>query len=118
MPRPSCATHFIKKLKLYKMSNSLILEQVSKSELKDLIVTAVAEQFSISRQEAPAAAGLTLLTRQQTAKLLGITLSTLHEWTKTGVIQGTRICTRVRYRQSDVEEALKDIRHIKYCRNH
>ena len=100
------------------MSNSLILEQVSKSELKDLIVTAVAEQFSISRQEAPPVAGVTILTRKQTAQMLGITLTTLHEWTKTGVIQGTRIGSRVRYRQSDVEDALKDIRHIKYSRNH
>jgi excisionase family DNA binding protein len=46
----------------------------------------------------------------------GITLSTLHEWTKSGVIQGTRIGTRVRYRQADVEAALKDIQHVKYCR--
>jgi excisionase family DNA binding protein len=56
------------------------------------------------------------LTRQQTAQMLGITLSTLHDWTKNGIIQGTRIGTRVRYRQSDVENALKDIKHVKYSR--
>ena len=98
------------------MSNSLILEQVSKSELKDLIVQAVSEQFSKSHQASPPAREFTILTRQETAKTLGITLSTLHEWTKSGVIQGTRIGTRVRYRQSDVETALQDIKHLKYSR--
>ena len=99
------------------MSNSLILEQVSKSELKDLIGQAVAAQFSI-RQAEPSVKEFGILTRAETAKILGITLSTLHEWTKNGVIQGTRIGTRVRYRQSDVENALKDIQHVKYSRRH
>ena len=97
------------------MSNSLILEQVSKSELKDLISQAVAEQFAI-RQTAPTAKEFGIMTRQETAKLLGITLCTLHDWTKNGIIQGTRIGSRVRYRQSDVENALKDIQHVKYSR--
>jgi len=98
------------------MSNSLILEQVSKSELKDLIGQAVAEQISKGHQATTPTKELTILTRQQTAQTLGITLSTLHDWTKSGIIQGTRIGTRVRYRQSDVEAALKDIKHVKYSR--
>ena len=98
------------------MSDSLILEKVSKSELKDLISHAVAEQFSKNNQAPPPAKELAILTRQQAAQLLGVALSTLHEWTKNGIIQGTRIGTRVRYRQSDVEIALKDIKHVKYSR--
>jgi excisionase family DNA binding protein len=98
------------------MGNSLILEQVSKSELKDLIGQAVAAQFCKSHQAVPPAKELGILTRAETAKALGITLSTLHDWTKNGIIQGTRIGTRVRYRQSDVENALQDIEHVKYSR--
>ena len=98
------------------MSNSLIIEQVSKSELKDLIGQAVAAQFSKSNQSPLPVKELGILTRAETAKILGITLSTLHEWTKNGIIQGTRIGTRVRYRQSDVENALQDIQHVKYSR--
>jgi excisionase family DNA binding protein len=98
------------------MTNSLILENVSKSELKDLISRAVAEELSKSRRETLPAKEFAILTRRQTCEMLGITLSTLHEWTKSGVIQGTRIGTRVRYRQADVEAALKDIQHVKYSR--
>jgi excisionase family DNA binding protein len=54
-----------------------------------------------------------LLTRQETAKLLGVTLPTLHEWTKNGTIQGVRIGTRVRYRMPDIESALKNINNAK-----
>ena len=57
------------------MSNSLILEQVSKSELKDLIGQAVAEQISKGHQATTPTKELTILTRQQTAQTLGITRS-------------------------------------------
>ncbi|KAA6306428.1 hypothetical protein EZS27_041915 [termite gut metagenome] len=57
-----------------------------------------------------------LLTRQETAKLLGVTLPTLHEWTKNGTIQGVCIGTRVRYRMPDIESALKNINNAKVKR--
>lgn len=47
-----------------------------------------------------------LLTRLETARFLGISLPTLHEWTKTGKIIANRISTRVRYYESDVEASL------------
>ena len=72
------------------MSNSLILEKISKSELKDLISHAVAEQLSKSHQAPTPAKETAILTRKQAAKMLGVALSTLHEWTKNGIIQGTR----------------------------
>lgn len=50
-----------------------------------------------------------LLTRQETALFLGVSLPTLHEWTKTGKITACRISTRVRYYESDVQNALKQI---------
>jgi excisionase family DNA binding protein len=99
-----------------KMSNSLILEQVSKSELKDLIREAVAAQFSQIHQTSAPAKELGIMTRAETAKMLNITLCTLHDWTKRGIIQGARIGTRVRYRLADVENALQDIEHVKYSR--
>ena len=52
---------------------------------------------------------LNLLTRQETARLLSISLPTLHEWTMAGKITANRIGSRVRYYQSDVESALNQI---------
>ncbi len=50
-----------------------------------------------------------LLTRNQTAKLLGITLPTLRKYTCDGLIPGYRIGTRVRYKRSEVIGALQAI---------
>ncbi len=51
-----------------------------------------------------------LLTRQQTAHFLGISLPTLHDWTMNGKITANRIGTRVRYYESDVQAALHKIK--------
>jgi predicted DNA-binding transcriptional regulator AlpA len=48
-----------------------------------------------------------LLTRQQVAKLLGVTLTTLWNYEKRKVLIPLRIGGRVRYRMSDVQAAMK-----------
>jgi excisionase family DNA binding protein len=49
------------------------------------------------------------LTRLEAAKLLQISLPTLHTYTKLGLIHAKRIGTRVLYSETDVQDALKDI---------
>src|SRR5688572_26930527 len=50
------------------------------------------------------------LTRKEAASLLSISLPTLHEWTKEGKVVGYRIASRVRYKRTDLEQALQQIR--------
>ncbi len=50
-----------------------------------------------------------LRTRKETAQRLNIALSTLHEYTKTGVIKGKRIGGRVLYSDEDIIDALTTI---------
>ena len=90
----------------------LILHSTPLVEFKALISEAVAEQFKV-HQPQQEKEPVKILTRQETAIILGVSLPTLNEWTKNGTIQGTRIGTRVRYRMSDVEAALKDIQNVK-----
>lgn len=52
---------------------------------------------------------LTLLTRKDTAKLLRISLPTLHDWTKNGEIKAYRIGNRVLYKLDEINEALNEI---------
>jgi len=52
------------------------------------------------------------LTRKETAELLGISLVTLHNWTKKGLIKGHRINTRIRYKSSEVENAFVELQSI------
>lgn len=57
-----------------------------------------------------------LITRKETAQILGISLPTLNDWTKTGIIPAQRIGTRVRYKRADVYASLKDVETLKYRR--
>ena len=52
---------------------------------------------------------LTLLSRKDTAKLLCISLPTLHDWTKTGVVKAHRIGNRILYKLEEVNQALNQI---------
>ena len=55
-----------------------------------------------------------LITRKQTAKIIGISLPTLNEWSKRGVIPSYRIGTRVRYKKDEVMSCLTKVKTIKY----
>lgn len=50
------------------------------------------------------------LSRKEAAKLLGVSLPTLNEWTKTGLVQGYRIASRVRYKRTEIETSLSKIK--------
>ena len=54
------------------------------------------------------------ITRKEVAKLLGISLPTLNDWSKKGVIPSYRIQSRVRYIKAEVLECLKKVHTIKY----
>ena len=50
-----------------------------------------------------------LKSRKETARILNISLPTLHLFTKEGIIRAYRIRNRVLYKQQDIENALKVI---------
>ncbi|WP_338874904.1 helix-turn-helix domain-containing protein [Spirosoma sp. SC4-14] len=50
------------------------------------------------------------LTRKETAKLLRISLVTLHKLTTEGILQSLTIHGNVRYRRQDVVEAMKEVK--------
>nr|WP_293304369.1 helix-turn-helix domain-containing protein [Allomuricauda sp.] len=54
-----------------------------------------------------------LLTRRETAKLLCISLPTLNEWTKTGILKAHRIGNRVLYKEQEVFDALNEVKTLK-----
>ena len=49
------------------------------------------------------------LSRKEAAKLLQITLPTLHVWTRRGLVKGNKIGTRVLYAEADIQAALVEI---------
>ncbi|XKX05240.1 helix-turn-helix domain-containing protein [Tenacibaculum maritimum] len=50
-----------------------------------------------------------LLTRKQTAEILQISLVTLWSWTKNGTIKAYRIGNKIRYKESEIIEALQTV---------
>lgn len=46
------------------------------------------------------------ITRREVAKLFQISLVTVHDWTKKGILQAYKIANRVYYKQSEVESSL------------
>ena len=46
------------------------------------------------------------ITRKEAIAILGISMPTLNNWSKSGVIPGYRIGSLVRYKRSEIDEAL------------
>jgi excisionase family DNA binding protein len=50
-----------------------------------------------------------LITRDETAKLLGVSLVTLHNWIKSNVLIAYRVGNKVRFKENEVFNALQQI---------
>jgi len=46
------------------------------------------------------------ITRKETSELIGVSLVTIHNWTKEGVINAYKIGNRVRFKRSEIEQIL------------
>ena len=56
------------------------------------------------------------LSREEVSKLLKITLPTLHDWTKIGLLKSYKIGNRVLYKEKEVEDSLLQVSTSKYKR--
>lgn len=46
------------------------------------------------------------ITRQEAADLIGVSLVTIYNWTKEGIIHAHKIGTRIRFKRSEIENIL------------
>ncbi|MFM9987375.1 helix-turn-helix domain-containing protein [Flavobacterium sp.] len=90
------------------MMQKFMLSSIELSELKKIVEDAVFNQLKcfvpIVEQKSNQ-----LLTRKQTASFLCISLPTLHDWTKTGIIKAHRIGNRVLYKNDEINDSLSQI---------
>ena len=100
------------------MQTEILLNGISFEQLQNSIQTIVSNevQRAINALTPPADDTPELLTRKQTAQILGISLVTLNVWTKNGIIPAKRIGGSVRYEKHTVYDSLKDIKTLKYRR--
>jgi excisionase family DNA binding protein len=100
------------------MKTEIYLSGITFDELKEsfksivqIEVQKIVSGLTTAQEPAPE-----LITRKETAQILGISLPTLNEWTKNGTLPAQRIGTRVRYNRANVYNSLKDVETLKYRR--
>ena len=91
------------------MNDQLILSPLPLTDLVGHIARAVRSEMD-ARPLAATPPPEELLTREEAAHLLGITLPTLRDYTRRGLVAGYRIGTRVRYKRTEVLGSLQRIR--------
>ena len=98
------------------MQNEIILNGISFEQLENSLKTIVQNEVQkiVSGLTTAPETSPELITRKETAVILGISLPTLNEWTKNGTIPAQRIGTRIRYKRTDVYNSLKDVETLKY----
>ena len=97
------------------METKIILHSSSKSELKELFAETLKQELSTFFNKENQS-DHRLRTRKEVADLLGISLPSLHNYTKTGRIRAYRLGNSVRYKMEDIEQALQNTKSIKYLR--
>jgi excisionase family DNA binding protein len=98
---------FGEQFSLGNMSNMIILQGVTLEEFfkidEEIVEKKINEKIKIEKKET-----FSYLTRKEVAKMLRITLPTLHEWTKMGWLPSYRIGTRVLYKSNEIDAAVID----------
>ncbi|MCH7402893.1 helix-turn-helix domain-containing protein [Belliella kenyensis] len=93
---------------------SVILSTYSPEELSGIIHNAIKEAVKDIKSQCPAPTSEKLLTRKETADKLKISLVTLNDFTKKGLLQSYLIGGRVLYKDSEVEASLYKTKTVKY----
>lgn len=98
--------------------NEIYLNGISLDQLQESIKTIVSAELKNAVSELTTKREIEpeLITRKETAEILGVSLPTLHEWTKKGVLPAKRIGSRIRYERTAVYDALKSVEPLKYRR--
>lgn len=87
------------------MTKERVIYQVDRDDLRELITQVVQDAVrDLQGNEVKNADdGNDLMTREEVAKFLGVTKTTLSNWAKLGYLESIHVGRLVRYRRADVE---------------
>lgn len=80
--------------------------QISLNDLREVVKDLYHEERKRTEEAISANREHPTLTRKETAKMLGVSLSTLWQWEKSGYLTPVKIGTKVMYRPTDVDALL------------
>ena len=95
---------------------NLIFSQIPIDDLKIIFSDIIKNEIQKLSISTPPPPETEFITRLETAQILGVSLPTLNEWTKQGIIPGYRIASRIRYKRAEIVEAVTKINTLKYRR--
>lgn len=95
----------------------ILLEEIPIDEFGSFISGIIRKEIENLPQDNPNIDRGVYGTRKEVAKTLHISLPTLNELTKTGILTGYRLQGRVLYKWAEVDAALVKIESIKYKRS-
>lgn len=88
------------------MTKNIQFVQVTPDELQEAIIEGVKTQLNNLKEHFEPKRPNEYLTRHEVSKMLSIDLSTVHNWTKKGIIEAHQIGGRVFYLRSEIENAI------------
>jgi len=83
-----------------------VVFQVTADDLREVVKTMFAEERERVEKEIKARKEKPTLSRNEVAKMLGVTYTTLWSWAKSGYLVPVKIGTKVMYKASDVDALL------------
>lgn len=89
--------------------NSILLQDLSLEQLTKLITSIVKTETDDLKKHFQPKEPTVYLTRQEVAFLLSVDISSVHNYTKRGVLKSYGIQGRVYYKRSEVEASLKPL---------
>ncbi|UYW02087.1 helix-turn-helix domain-containing protein [Flavobacterium agricola] len=89
--------------------NQIQIIQVTPEQLKQVVQDAVKIELEQYLKNPEPQKEDELLTREETAELLKVSLATLDRWSKNGKMQPLKIQHKVYFKKSDIEKALKPV---------
>ncbi|GGK15996.1 hypothetical protein GCM10007962_07900 [Yeosuana aromativorans] len=86
---------------------------ITPTQLKEDIINDVRAELSVIAQNFQPIKPAEYLTRQEVATILKVSLVTLTDWNKKGVLKPYRLGNLIRYKRAELEEALISINNKK-----
>lgn len=81
---------------------NLLMSSYSLQELTTVISETVKIEFERQNKLSTPPPDNEYLTRKETARILGVSLPTLNDWSKRGLLPSYRIASRIRYKKEEV----------------
>lgn len=98
--------------------DKIFINALTESDLKRILREVLSEKEKASSENLQKKSDnkISYLNRFEVVKLLRISVPTLSNWTKEGILQSYRIGKRVLYREDEVNASLQKVKNLKYKR--